>query len=224
MKYKNVTVFTGAGVSADSGLPTFRDPKGLWDNHNPDIVSSVGGFERNREEFMDFWDTARGYFQGDNFKPNKAHELLAMWERLQHAHGGEFNLITTNVDNLHDLAGSSDPIKIHGDILVNGREYEYEVEGKVFSWHMPDVVLFGDSKHRAEDMWRAVAKADLFVCVGSSLSIGGDDAIIYNAKDQGAVTVEVNPNPTGHAGFDVVIPKSATEGLEDLTTLLWGKG
>ena len=85
MKYKNVTVFTGAGVSADSGLPTFRDPKGLWDNHNPDIVSSVGGFERNREEFMDFWDTARGYFQGDNFKPNKAHELLAMWERLQHA-------------------------------------------------------------------------------------------------------------------------------------------
>jgi len=221
MRYKNITVFTGAGISADSGLPTFREPNGLWDNHNPDIVSHSDGFELSREEFMNFWDTVKGEFVGNKFKPNKAHELIARWEYVQTSIGGKFNLITTNVDNLHDLAGSSDPIKIHGDILVDGREYEYEVEGQLFSWKMPDVVLFGDTVKRQKDMWDAVNKTDLFVCVGSSCSLG-EGAIVRAAKDGGAVTVEINPNPTGNKNFDVVISKSATEGIHDLSTLVTG--
>jgi len=220
MRYKNITVFTGAGVSADSGLPTFREPNGLWDYHNPDIVSNSDGFELNREEFMNFWDTVRGEFLSENFKPNKAHELLARWEYIQTSIGGEFNLITTNVDNLHDLAGSSDPIKIHGDILADGREYEYVVEGQLFSWKMPDVVLFGDTTKRQKDMWDAVDKTDLFVCVGSSCSLG-EGAVVQAAKRNGAVTVEINPNPT-YTNFDVVIEKSATEGIADLSTLVMG--
>jgi NAD-dependent deacetylase len=216
----NVTIFTGAGVSAESGVPTFRDADGLWKEFDPNIVSSVGGWEENLQMFMGFWDNAKGYLESQEFKPNKAHDIIAEWERKCLSQGGKFSLITTNVDNLHEVAGSSDPIKIHGDIMSRGRELEYEIDGHPFSWHMPDVVLFGDMKKRQEDMWRAVREADLFVVIGSSLSIGGDSAIIYNAKDQGAKTVEINPNPTGHPAFDMVIPKPATIGVSEIYTMM----
>ena len=217
----NITFYTGSGVSQESGVPTFRDPNGLWETFDAGVVSSVDGWKKKPQEFMEFWDIIRGQFKQSAFKPNEAHKLIAQWEYETNHRGDEFNLITTNVDNLHELAGSKDPIKVHGDLLTQGRTIELDAGGGyVQSWTMPDIVLFGDGKKRQKDMWKAIATADLFVVVGSSLSIGGDVSIVYNAKDQGAKTVEINPNLTGHSAFDLTIPKVATEGVRDLYTLM----
>ena len=132
--------------------------------------------------------------------------------------GDEFNLIAQMWTTLNLLVQG--PIK-NMATCYKGRTIELDAGGGyVQSWTMPDIVLFGDGKKRQKDMWKAVATADLFVVVGSSLSIGGDVSIVYNAKDQGAKTVEINPNPTGHPAFDLTIPKVATEGVRDLYTLM----
>lgn len=204
----NVTIFTGAGVSAESNIPTFRDLNGIYENYPLEIVTTANGWKTSRDLFVSFWDKVKAMASTSLYKPNDAHHAIARLQKMYDSGQlhGEFNLITTNVDTLHEQAGCHDVIKIHGDlslpmrtIIMDGDEYE-----------MPDVVLFGERTRHVDAMWNAISKSDLFLVVGSSLSLGGDSGMIFHAKDTGSRTVEVNTNPTGHPSFDKVIMQPAS--------------
>jgi len=167
----NITFYTGAGVSAESGVPMFRGSNGLYTESGRFVEIAPSWFDINSKGFSDtagrlseLFEEAKTFIN-EKCHPNKAHDLIAKWQDEVTLDGGEFNIITTNVDNLHK-------------------------------------------------------SADIFVVVGSSLSINGDSGMIYFAKEKGAKTIEINPTPTGHPAFDVVIPKSATKGVQELYTLI----
>jgi NAD-dependent deacetylase len=217
----NITLFTGAGMSVESGVPTFRGANGIYTESGRFLeVSPVSWFDARGANFeatalrmKKFLGEAREFVDG-NCNPNAGHTLIAKWQSEVAAGGNKFSIITTNVDNLHERAGA-DTIKIHGDLFVDRM-----IEVGSSEMEMPDVVLFGEEKKRQKDMWNAVHQADVFAVIGSSLSIFGDSSIIYAAKERGARTFEINPNPTGHPAFDVVIPKSAAAGVQELYELL----
>ena len=217
----NITLFTGAGMSVESGVPTFRGANGIYTESGRLLeVSPLSWFDANSANFeatavklQKFLGQARE-FVNESCNPNSGHTLIAKWQSEVEADGDKFSVITTNVDNLHERAGS-DTIKIHGDLFVDRM-----IDIGCSKMEMPDVVLFGEAKKRQQDMWDAVARADAFAVIGCSLSIFGDSSLIYAAKERGARTFEINPNPTGHPAFDVVIQKSAAAGVQELYDLL----
>lgn len=217
----NITLFTGAGISAESGVPTFRGDKGIYTESGKLVeLSPMDWFDYNSATFdktavklQNFLGQARSFVE-NNCDPNEGHTLIAEWQSEVEAEGGTFSVITTNVDNLHERAGSN-PIKIHGDLFTDRM---IDVAGSHMK--MPDVVLFGEAKKRQDDMWDAVKGADVFAVVGSSLSIFGDTHMLCEARERGAKTFEINPNPTGHPHFDVVIAKGAAEGLKEMRSIL----
>lgn len=111
---KYITVFTGAGISADSGVPTFRDSNGLWENHKIEDVASPRGFKKNPQLVWDFY--RQRYSSLKDIKPNIAHEALLKLEKEAEKRGYEFRLITQNIDGLHISAGSKNVLEIHGDL------------------------------------------------------------------------------------------------------------
>lgn len=211
----NVTIYTGAGISAESGVPTFRDTDGVYANYPLEIVTSVNGWDRDRDMFMSFWDHVKSDVASNQFKPNAAHHAIAELQNKYSAGNisGDFKLITTNVDGLHEDAGSTEVLKVHGDLLLPMRTIHMD-DGT--QYQMPDVVLFGEATRYSNEMWNAINNADLFIVVGSSLSLGGDSAMVYHAKDTGSQTVEVNTRPTGHPSFDKVIEQPAATALPSL--------
>lgn len=217
----NITLFTGAGMSVESGVPTFRGANGIYTESGRMLEVTPmswfdargANFDRSAKKLKIFLGQARR-FVNESCEPNRGHNLIAKWQNDTQAAGDTFSVITTNVDNLHERAGS-DTIKIHGDLF---KDRMLTVAGSEMS--MPDVVLFGEAKKRQVDMWKAIKQADVFAVIGSSLSIYGDSSLLYAAKDAGARTFEINPRPTGHPAFDIVIPKSAAAGVEELYDLL----
>ncbi len=216
----NITFYTGAGVSAESGVPMFRGSNGLYTESGRFVEIAPSWFDINSKGFSDtvgrlseLFEEAKTFIN-QKCQPNKAHDFIAKWQDEVTLDGGEFHIITTNVDNLHERAGS-ETIKVHGDLYTDRL-----INLGCCDWSLPDVVLFGESKKHQSKMWDAIKSADIFVVVGSSLSLYGDSAMIYFAKEKGAKTIEINPTPTGHPAFDVVIPKSATKGVQELYTLI----
>lgn len=207
-KALNVTIFTGAGVSAESNIPTFRDLNGIYENYPLEIVTTANGWKVSRDLFVSFWDKVKEMASTSLYKPNDAHHAIARLQKMYDSGQlhGEFNLITTNVDTLHEQAGCHDVIKIHGDLSLPMRTIDMDGD----EYEMPDVVLFGERTRHVDAMWDAISKSDLFLVVGSSLSIGGDSGMIFHAKDTGSRTVEVNTSPTGHPSFDKVIMQPAS--------------
>jgi len=216
----NITFYTGAGISAESGVPTFRGQDGVYTESGKRIQISPSYLDITSDKFgstvqhlSELFDEARKFIS-EKCKPNKGHEIIAAWQSEISRQGGVCNIITTNVDDLHERAGAK-TMKVHGDLfqdrtlISNGHEFK-----------LADVVLFGEHKKLQREAKKAIENTDLFVVVGSSLSIQGDSCLIYGAKEQGAKTIEINPFPTGHPAFDVVIPKSASVGLRELYTLL----
>ena len=114
MKYKNIVVLTGAGISAESGIKTFRDSNGLWENHDVQQVASPEGFARDPELVLEFYNQRRRQVLSDAVKENDGHRALA---RLEREFNGELLLVTQNVDDLHERAGSKNLIHIHGELL-----------------------------------------------------------------------------------------------------------
>ncbi len=231
----NITFLTGAGLSCASGLPSFRwrspelearrntvrtlydmkhefDIKKEWfDINSPNWIDNVPDISRFMIKARELISTCH---------PCKAHHLISEWQRLSIIDGRQFNVITTNVDDLHERAGSQNVVKVHGDIFVDGLPIEATEGGVTSSYPMPDVVLFGQGKKRQDDVRRIIEQSSVLVVVGSSLSILGDSALLYNAKDRGAKVIEVNPMPTGHPAFDMVIPKEANIGVRELFDVL----
>ena len=175
-----VVVLTGAGISAESGIQTFRGGGGLWEGHRVEDVASPEGFRRDPERVQRFYNQRRRDLQQAEVRPNAAHLALAAFEaRFQ----GEFLLITQNVDDLHDRAGSRNLLHMHGELL----KARCVRTGEVFDWRgdlgpdtphptrpdlrgtlRPHIVWFGEMPLYLDPIQRALSRADLFVSIGTS--------------------------------------------------------
>lgn len=205
-----VVVLTGAGVSAESGTPTFRDAMtGLWASFNPEDLATPEAFERNPELVTRWYDHRRlGCLA---CSPNPGHLALARLERELTSQGGRFTLLTQNVDRLHQRAGSRSVVELHGSIMVwrctqTGEEFtppaEPMTEFPPRSAHgallRPDVVWFGEMLPREalETAHEALGDCDLFLSVGTSSVVQPAASFVFIAKQGGATTCEVNPQDT----------------------------
>jgi len=209
---QRIVILTGAGVSAESGLGTFRDKGGLWDRYDLSEVATPEGFAKNPALVHDFYNARR-----DNALqavPNAAHVALA---RLQAAHGG-VTLITQNIDDLHERGGSRDVIHMHGQIMralcaaCGGRWDAPRVMEPVDACPAcdtaatrPDIVWFGEFPYHMERIAEALADCDLFVAIGTSGEVHPAAGFVEEAAGFGAETLEINLEPSAPGRFDRVI-------------------
>lgn len=201
----SVAVLTGAGVSAESGIPTFRGPGGLWRQHRPEELATPGAFQRDPRLVWEWYDWRRQKIAAAS--PNPAHHALAQLERIV----PEFLLITQNIDDLHGTAGSRRLIELHGCIwrvrcpaertVYENREVplkDLPPHCKCGSLVRPDVVWFGEplSTEIQAAAFAAAGSCDVFLSVGTSAVVQPAAALPIVAKDRGAFVAEINPDPT----------------------------
>lgn len=195
-----VVVLTGAGISAESGVPTFRDSDGLWEGHDVMEVATPEGFAHNPTLVHRFYDLRRAHLA--RVHPNPAHLALA---RLERVIGDDLTVITQNVDDLHERAGSRRVLHMHGALrsalcLACGQRFEWEGDlghappcpGCSSASLRPDVVWFGEMPYRMDEALYALQQADLFVAVGTSAQVQPAAAFVHWAAEQGARTMEIN--------------------------------
>jgi len=227
---ESVVVLTGAGVSAESGIKTFRDPDGLWAKFNPTELASVNGFMSNPQRVWEWYQYRREIVH--KAEPNPGHYAIAEMERLF----PRFTLITQNVDRLHQRAGSKKVLELHGNIIENHcfkckapfRE-EIDLNSKELpkcplcgGYIRPSVVWFGEMLPEAEitEAYDCSSSCDVFFSVGTSTEVYPAAHLPYEAKRSGAFVVEVNPNRTSFSHHSdvwlqelsgVILPKLITE-------------
>ena len=178
---KKIVVLTGAGVSAESGITTFRDSDGLWENHKVEDVASIEGWYRNPSLVLDFYNERRA--QLPTVRPNAAHVAIAELEKDY-----DVTVVTQNVDNLHERAGSTDVIHVHGELTkVTSsisrtdpaciKELPLDVPMRIGdmaadgSQIRPNVVWFGEKVYYYEKSRKIVREADIFLVIGTSLKV-----------------------------------------------------
>lgn len=197
----SIVILTGAGISAESGLPTFRDKDGLWEGHRVEEVATPEAFARSPELVHRFYNLRRAALA--EVEPNAAHRALA---RLQREHPGKVTLITQNVDDLHERAGSTAVIHMHGQLLKVrctrcdhvacwsgdlGTDTACPNCGKPGNLR-PDIVWFGEMPHHMETIAEALQGADVFVAVGTSGHVHPAAGFVGEARLAGAETIEIN--------------------------------
>jgi NAD-dependent deacetylase len=207
----NIFVLTGAGVSAESGLGTFRDAKGLWARFNPYELATPEAFARDPEKVHAFYNMRRADLL--EAAPNAAHEALARLGPALAERGGALTLVTQNVDDLHERAGAADVIHMHGELL---KARCLACDG-VAAWRealatttpcpgcgaaggmRPHVVWFGEFPLFMEQIEGALAAADLFVAIGTSGAVYPAAGFVELARARGAKTLELNLEPSDGA-------------------------
>jgi len=226
---KAITVLTGAGISADSGVPTFRGDGGLWRKYRAEDLATPEAFADNPKLVWEWYDWRRRQLAGK--RPNPGHIALTEMERRSSG----FTLITQNVDGLHDLAGSRLPLKLHGDIWnlrctdCSARSVNRETPLKRLpplcdcgALLRPDIVWFGESLPQdvLEEAWSRACAADLFLVVGTSALVQPAASLPLLARERGARLVEINQQKTpltAHA--DIALFGTAGDLLPALVTL-----
>jgi NAD-dependent deacetylase len=202
-----VLVLTGAGISAESGIPTFRGPDGLWEGHRVEEVATPQAFERDPVLVHRFYNLRRKALQEQSIQPNAAHFALAEFER---DHDDEFLLVTQNIDNLHQRAGSQNVLPMHGELL----KARCTLTGDIIDWCddlsvqtirpdepdlvgtlRPHVVWFGEMPFGLEQIADFAAKCDLFLAIGTSAVVYPAAGIVEATKDT-CRRVEINLDPT----------------------------
>lgn len=224
---KNIVVLTGAGISAESGIDTFRGPGGLWEGQRVEDVATPEGFARDPELVQDFYNQRRRALQSDAIAPNAAHK--ALWE-LEQACEGEFLLVTQNVDDLHERAGSQALIHMHGELLKkrcsvchsisterNDITLKAVCENCVAVGSLrPHVVWFGEMPLQMEQIDTALSRCDLFIAIGTSGNVYPAAGFVEQANRAGAHSVEINLDRSSvHSNFaenlqgkaSIVLPK-----------------
>ena len=209
-RYRRIVVLTGAGISAGSGLRTYRGPGGVWEEHDVERLGHVGALA---DRPADVWKLFGGMRQSVMAaRPNQAHEALARWEVELEGHQ-EFLLVTQNVDGLHQMAGSRNVCEIHGNVLYSKCSNptctlppfrDEESHASVVpscqlcgSMLRPDVVLFGEELP-ALPSWtvkRALRDCDLFLAIGTSGSVAPASGYVRGAEYAGARTIYINLEP-----------------------------
>ena len=235
--WRRIVVLTGAGVSAESGVPTFRDLGGLWEGERIEDVASPEGFERDPARVHRFYNARRARLP--EVAPNAAHLALAELERRWGVDrpGAEFLLVTQNVDDLHERAGSPSPLHMHGELLkarctacgavhawagdlgassvcpacgASGSQPACDDGGGAGLGMRPHIVWFGETPLEMDRALAALRACDLFVSVGTSGRVYPAAAFVRVAGAAGARTVELNLEATG-GGFDEVAEGPATQ-------------
>jgi NAD-dependent protein deacetylase/lipoamidase len=219
--YEHIVILTGAGLSAESGLSTFRDKDGIWAKHNIEDVATPEAFVRNAEAVLEFYNARRRLVLG--VRPNAGHEALA---RLEADFPGNVTTITQNVDPLHERAGTQNLIHMHGEILKAqcahcGAKQPWEKDLTVdlvcgacskAGGMRPDVVWFGEMPYRMEEIHAALGTCDLFISVGTSGNVYPAAGFVAGARAAGAHTVELNLEPSeGISMFAEAVHGKATE-------------
>ena len=205
MRFERIVILTGAGLSAESGLGTFRGRGGLWNSHNLNDVATPGGFARNPPMVHDFYNQRRSRLK--EIKPNAAHLALA---RLEREHAGDVLIVTQNVDALHEAAGCRQLIHMHGELgraLCSGcgtslpwtQDLSLDTacpSCRETGFMRPDVVWFGEMPREMERISEALAACTLFVAVGTSGTVYPAAGFVTEANEAGAHTVELNLDPS----------------------------
>ena len=223
---KKVVAFTGAGISAESGVPTFRGTDGLWSRLKPEELANFDAFLRNPELVSEWYKHRREVTRVA--KPNAAHYALVEMEKMFL----NFTLVTQNIDNLHLRAGSKNIVELHGNIERNyclgcGRRYDGDQFDKIGSFRCrecgglirPDIVWFGEML--PPDQWEMAESAaegsDIMYVIGTSAVVYPAAQLPLTVKRNGGKIVEINIEPTPISGFaDASIPGSASEILTEI--------
>lgn len=213
---RNLVILTGAGISQESGLETFRDADGIWAKVRVEDVATPEGFARDPVLVHGFYNQRRRRLLSDTVVPNAAHHALARLERAWAQTGaGAFLLVTQNIDDLHERAGTETIVHMHGEML-KARCLTCEA---VLPWHeelavetlcpacgergglRPHVVWFGEMPFEMDRIFDALGRADLFLSIGTSGNVYPASAFVELARAAGAHTVELNLEPSQGAAL-----------------------
>ena len=230
---RNIVILTGAGISAESGLATFRGPEGLWEGHRVEDVATPEAFARDPVLVHRFYDARRTALAG--VAPNAAHEALA---RLDAEWPGELLIVTQNVDDLHGRAGAKRLLHMHGELksgwcracdarMAWGGEMggaamcpECGAAGEV----RPDIVWFGEMPYHMDRIYKALMDCDLFISIGTSGNVYPAAGFVGEALNRGAYTVELNLEPSQMSPlFHESIPGPAGKIVPEFVERLLGK-
>ena len=241
---RSVFVFTGAGISAESGIPTFRDAQtGLWAKYDPVMLASIDGFRSDPANVWKWYDERRQTIS--QCRPNPGHQALAAWQALLRNQGGQLNIATQNIDDLHRLAGTQDLIELHGNIwevrplgsdftdayrLMDCPLKRHPPQHEDGSTLRPNVVWFGEmlNDELLQLAFRHAMQADLALSIGTSSLVYPAAALPFVAREHGATLVEINPQRTElTAAADYVLQEPAARALpqliEGIAEILSGK-
>ncbi len=206
----NIVILTGAGISAESGIKTFRAADGLWENHRVEDVASPQGFARDPALVYRFYNARREQLLSPEVAPNPAHEALA---RLQAQHKGRITVVTQNIDDLHERGGSDNVIHMHGELLkarclhcnaiYETREaFDSETSCEKCdqsSGLRPHIVWFGEMPLYMDEISDALVSCDVFAAIGTSGHVYPAAGFVDMARHSGAKTIEFNIEETGSA-------------------------
>lgn len=206
-----IVVLTGAGISAESGIKTFRGSDGLWEGHRVEDVASPEGFLKNPKLVQEFYNQRRRQLLEPGIKPNPGHVALAELERKS---GSDILVVTQNVDNLHERAGTTNLIHMHGELL----KVKCVDSDEVFQWEedikpetkcpcckrvgvlRPDIVWFGEMPYHMEKIYEELETCKLFVSIGTSGNVYPAAGFVQ-AVPSGCKTIEINIDATGISSF-----------------------
>mgnify|MGYP002713290934 CR=1 FL=1 len=217
---KKIVVLTGAGISAESGIKTFRDADGLWEGHDVMEVASPQGFDRNPKLVLDFYNQRRQQLL--TVKPNKAHIALVALENSY-----DVTIITQNVDDLHERAGSKDVLHLHGELLKARSSIDQHL---IYDWKKdlvlgdncekrsqlrPHIVWFGEDVSMLPTAIEITSQADILLIIGTSMQVYPAASLIHYIKPETSIYF-IDPKPTiNSSNFNklTVIAKTATVGV-----------
>lgn len=200
MEKKRIVVFTGAGVSADSGIATFRDADGLWANYRIEEVCTPEALKNNRAKVIEFYNMRRR--ESLSKQPNDGHRAIAAMEEW-----ADVCVVTQNVDNLHEQAGSSRVLHLHGELMKlrsernpeliydinDGWEQDLDARGEDGALLRPHIVFFGESVPMFDAACEIVASADILIVVGTSLAVYPAAMLVYHVRDNQVPIYLVDP-------------------------------
>lgn len=219
---RKLVIFSGAGMSADSGLKTFRDNGGLWESYKVEEVATPSAWKKDPKMVLEFYNLRRSQLL--KAKPNKAHKIIAKWEKQF-----DITIITQNIDDLHERAGSSDVLHLHGELLkarsINDQEliYPWKKEIKLGDkcekggQLRPHVVWFGESVPMMQIAEKVVQSADIFITIGTSLNVYPAAGLVQSIK-AGANCFLVDPKIPEYSfpAHWTLIQSKAAEGLKEI--------
>jgi NAD-dependent deacetylase len=227
MNKKRIVVLTGAGISAESGIKTFRDADGLWEGHDVMEVATPEGWHRNQELVLEFYNQRRKQLL--TVKPNKAHQLLAELEDNY-----DVNIITQNVDDLHERAGSNNVLHLHGELRKVRSTID---ETLVYNWNSdlnlgdnckkgsqlrPHIVWFGEAVPNLSIAEEITQTANILIIIGTSMQVYPAANLIYHCKE-GIPIYFIDPKPSiSEDQFEklTIIKEKATIGMKKLIDIL----
>ena len=223
---KKIVALTGAGISAESGITTFRDAGGLWENYDVMEVASIKGWHKNPQLMLQFYNQRRK--QLSEVEPNDAHRILAELEK-----NFDVTVVTQNVDNLHERGGSSKIIHLHGELTkaqssidpnlivdIGYEPIEWGEKAPDGSQLRPQVVWFGEAVPLIATAAELVSKADIVLIIGTSLNVYPAAGLVRYVLP-GAAIYLIDPNEVDYPGKNItVIREKATAGMKKLKDLL----